>query len=824
MQNKYVIVHGHFYQPPRENPWTGEIEKQHSAYPFNDWNERIAAECYTPNTASRVLNEKNLINDIINNYEYFSFNFGATLLQWLEKHATNTYLSIIEADKRSRERFNGHGNALAQVYNHVIMPLANDDDKRTQIEWGIKDFAHRFGRQPEGIWLAETAIDQRTAEILMEYDLKFIILSPHQAEKIRAFNSQSWIDVSSGLIDTRVPYRIYYKDEKGKTNTKKHLDVFFYNAGLSSAVGFEHLLRDSVRFADSIQAAFDHWSPQKQAVIIATDGESYGHHEKNADMCFSSFVAREIHHRDFDLTNFGHYLEINPPQFEVVLKPGPNGEGTAWSCAHGVGRWARDCGCSDGGMFGWNQKWRAPFRESLEYLRDQANAIYANHLKPLCKDLTKMRNDYIDVILDPSKKDIFSKKHIKSTKKLKDSSLVFKLLEAQHYCQLMFTSCAWFFADISRLEPVQNLKYAARAIEILKEFSKKDIESEFLAILERAHSNVSEVPTGRDVYEKYVKPSVCSPEMIIGNYALESFILQEVKDMKMFSYTLHPVLHEKKTDGESPVYKGMVKLTNDRTGFTDNYIYYLFVPSYREMRCYILNSDESLEFNVSTVNTLEEKISSLAHHHFYSIKDLIGYDREYLMQLALKGEMQRLNRTFNEVYRKNIDLLETFKEYDLDLPNVLKEICSYALTHTMHKEVDRLHKKKSTRRECTDYATIRELYGYAHRLGLKINPLYLENDINGVIISKMEKLKKRLDKDLATSILEFLQFGEELALGLDHFQMQNIIYKLLTEDIFYIKPEINIKTSLESIAVLVKVAEKLSFNAQKFAQATAIDI
>ncbi len=824
MKNKYVIIHGHFYQPPRENPWTGEIERQDSAYPFNDWNERIAAECYTPNTASRVLNEKNLINDIINNYEYFSFNFGPTLLQWLEKHAQDTYQKIIEADKKSVDKNNGHGNAMAQVYNHVIMPLANDDDKRTQIEWGIKDFEHRFGRSPEGIWLAETAVDQRTVEILMEYKMKFIVLSPHQADKIRSFKSASWIDVSSGLIDTRVPYRIFHKDQKGKINPDRYIDVFFYNAGLSSAVGFEHLLRDSVRFADSIQTAFDRWSSQTQAVIIATDGESYGHHEKNADMCFSSFVAREIHHRDFAITNFGYYLEINPPQFEVILKSGPNGEGTAWSCAHGVGRWCRDCGCSDGGLFGWNQKWRTPLRESLNYLRDECNKIYQDQLGHLCKDLKRMRNDYINIILKPENKEEFLKKHLKALKKVENPSIVFKLLEAQHFCQLSFTSCAWFFADISRLEPVQNLKYAARAMEILKTFTSRNIESKFLNILEKAQSNVHDVATGKDVYQKYVLPSVCHPEMIIGNYAIESFIYQEVKDRKIFFYTLHPVLHEKKTDGSTPVFKGMVKMTNDVTGYVESYIYYLFVPSYREIRCYILNSDDSIEFNISTVDTLEEKIASLAHHHFYSIKDLIGYNRANLIQLALKEEMQRLNRTFNEIYRKNIDLLETLKQYDLGLPNVLKEICSYALTHSLYKEIERLKKKKSPKHEVSDYTSIKDMFLYGRNLGLKINPVALEEDISTVLISKMQALRKRLNKDIASSILDFLSLGEELGLQIDQFKMQNIIYQLLQEDILYLKPEKNIKTSLESIAVMVKIAEKLSFNAQKFAKKTAIDV
>lgn len=825
MKNKYAIVHGHFYQPPRENPWTEEIERQSSAAPFHNWNDRIAAECYTPNTSSRILNETGLINDIMNNFQFMSFNFGPTLMHWLKKDRPQTYEKVIEGDKLSMKAHNGHGNAIAQVYNHVIMPLAPDEDKRTQIEWGIKDFVHWYGRYPEGIWLSETAIDQKTVDILMDYKLKFIILSPYQADRIRAFNSRIWIDVSTGIIDTRVPYRILYKDEKGKVHHDVYLDVFFYDPRISSAVGFEHLLTDSVRYADRVQSAFDHWSDSGQAAIIATDGESYGHHEKHGDMCFSALVGREINNRQFKMTNFGHFLEMYPPHFEVELKQGPNGEGTAWSCAHGVGRWYRDCGCSDGGGYGWNQKWRGPLRDAFNFLRYETHSIFEQHLKKHVHDLKKMRNEYIDVVLNPKHKDEFLKKHLIHYYGFKDKSEVFKLLEAEYNSQLTFTSCAWFFADISRIEPVQNLKYAAKTFEILSEFTTKDLESQFLHILSKAHSNIPEFGTGKDIYNRFVKPYICFPEVIVGNYAIENYILDECKDRDIFYYTVQAILCEKKSEGTKPVFKGMVKLVNNKTLHVSDFIFYLFVPSYKDIRCYILNPDVSLEFNVSPVDTMEEKIAKLAGYRFYSLKDLIGYNKENLIQLALKEEMQRLEKVFETIYKKNVDLLETLEQYDLHLPNVLKEICSFALTNQINNEIQRLNKKKSTHsRVYSDYEKVRQLFLHGKKLGLNVSADFIEKNFNAIILSKLQDLLKKLDLELARTTFDFINIGDEMGLHLDYFHMQNIVYKLLKEEILYLKPTQNLKNSLECIRTILKIAKKLSFNIKNFTKIADLDI
>jgi len=238
----FLTIHGHFYQPPRENPWLEAIELQDSALPFHDWNERINKECYNPNSVSKIVDSRNRILDVVNNYEYMSYNFGPTLLSWLEHFAPLTYERIIKADIESIAEHNGHGNAMAQVYNHIIMPLANENDKRTQIKWGIRDFEYRFGRKPEGMWLAETAVDDDTLRILEENGIKFTVLSPYQADKFKQKGDKEWTDVSWGNIDPARSYRYYIKSAPGK-----FIDLFFYDGAISRSVASDELLKDGNR-------------------------------------------------------------------------------------------------------------------------------------------------------------------------------------------------------------------------------------------------------------------------------------------------------------------------------------------------------------------------------------------------------------------------------------------------------------------------------------------------------------------------------------------------------------------------------------------------
>ena len=386
----FLTIHGHFYQPPRENPWLEAIEVQDSAAPYHDWNERIAKECYSPNSASRIVDNRNRIIDIVNNYQYMSFNFGPTLLSWMEQFAPLTYERIIKADIESVQEHNGHGNAIAQVYNHIIMPLANEQDKQTQVKWGIRDFEYRFGRKPEGMWLAETAADDATLRVLVENGIKFTILSPYQADKFREEGAKEWIDVSWGNIDPARAYRYYIESDP-----KKYIDLFFYDGAISRSVAFDNLLVDGNKFNKRLMEGVSDCRNFPQLVHIATDGESYGHHTKFGDMALSFVLKIKAKDSGFTITNYAEFLEKFPPKCEVKIK-----QPSSWSCSHGVGRWKEDCGCSTGGKPGWNQKWRKPLRDALDYLRDEMIRIFEDNAPRYFDNIWEVRNKYVDVVLN----------------------------------------------------------------------------------------------------------------------------------------------------------------------------------------------------------------------------------------------------------------------------------------------------------------------------------------------------------------------------------------------------------------------------------------
>ena len=399
----FLAIHGHFYQPPRENPWLEAIELQPSANPCHDWNERVNNECYAPNSVSKVVNNKNEIICLVNNYEYMSFNFGPTLLSWMQQFAPLAYERIIKADMKSVEAHNGHGNAIAQVYNHIIMPLANELDKQTQVKWGIRDFETRFGRAPEGMWLAETAVDDDTLRVLEENGIKFTILSPFQAKAIKKLDENDWQDVSWGNIDPARSYRYYIKSAPGK-----FIDLFFYDGAISKSVAFDELLRDGNKFMNRLKDGISYDRNYPQIVNIATDGESYGHHTKFGDMALAYIMSMKIKDSDFTVTNYAEYLDKYRSDWQVDLK-----DVSSWSCSHGVGRWKEDCGCSTGGHAGWNQKWRKPLREAMDYLRDAVYPVVQKLGKDYFKDPIQARYNYIDVILDRSLSNVqkFQKKN-----------------------------------------------------------------------------------------------------------------------------------------------------------------------------------------------------------------------------------------------------------------------------------------------------------------------------------------------------------------------------------------------------------------------------
>ncbi len=479
--NKFICIHGHFYQPPRENPWLEAITYQESAYPFHDWNERINAECYAPNTRARILDEKGVVIERVNNYSKISFDFGPTLLSWMEFKAPDTYQAVLEADKISRETFSGHGSAMAQCYSHMIMPLADSKDKYTQVYWGIRDFEFRFKRLPEGMWLPETAVDLETLQIMADLGIRFTVLAPHQAGRL----------LDHGEMDINQPYSV-------RLGAGRSINVFFYNGALSQSLAFENILQDGKCFAEKLMQTDNTDGPQ--LLSVATDGETYGHHHKFGDMALA-FALKYIDDQvDARLTNFAEYLEKFPPQEEIEII-----EKTSWSCAHGVGRWSSNCGCETGGHPEWNQGWRGPLRKALDWFQCRADSIFVEVGKGLFKDPWEARNRYIDIRINRYDRDTFLAEQCQNSLDESKKVVVLKLLELQSNAMLMYTSCGWFFNDISGIETEQILLYAGKAIQLAEEISGEVLEPHFLELLELAESNVLEKGNGSQIYKNVIE-------------------------------------------------------------------------------------------------------------------------------------------------------------------------------------------------------------------------------------------------------------------------------------------------------------------------------
>ncbi len=501
LNNLFICIHGHFYQPPRENPWTGEIEKQNSAKPYHDWNERIYNECYKANSEAEIIDDTGKVVALVNNYELLNFNFGSNLLAWIKHKHPETYQKIIEADRKSISEHSGHGNAIAMCYNHMIMPLANLNDKITQIKWGLADFKYHFGRDSEGIWLPETGCNLETIEVLINEGIKYIILDTSQAAFYNKLGDDKWIDVNNGSINPKLPYRCY-----SGLNSSRYLDIFFYDGPVSKSVAFDDVLKSSENILTKILNAKDKEYTGNQIISVAADGETFGHHKAHAERTLAFFMKSLAPQNNLKIVNFGEYLELNPPEYEVKIKYGDNNEGSSWSCVHGVKRWKEDCGCGGGG--GWIQQWRKPLRETMDWLRDQIIVIYENMGSLLFIDVWKARNDYIEIMLYKSlaASNNFFKNNALRELSENEKQIAFKLLEMQRYSMLMYTSCGWFFSEISGLETVKILEYSAKAMEIVKELTGMDIEQDFIKRLDVAKSNIPKYKTGKGVYEQLVIP------------------------------------------------------------------------------------------------------------------------------------------------------------------------------------------------------------------------------------------------------------------------------------------------------------------------------
>jgi alpha-amylase/alpha-mannosidase (GH57 family) len=684
----YVCVHGHFYQPPRENPYLEAIELQDSAYPYHDWNERITAECYAPNAASRIVDSENRILKLISNYAHISFNFGPTLLSWMKEMAPKVYEAILQADKESQQRFSGHGSAIAQGYNHMILPLANRRDKITQVRWGIADFESRFGRKPEGMWLPETAVDTETLEILAEHGIKFTILAPRQAKRVRSKRSGRYHEVTGSRIDPAHPYL-------AKLPSKKKLSLFFYDGPISQAVAFEGLLSDGKRFADRLMSGFSNARQFNQLVHIATDGESYGHHHRFGEMALS-YALEEIQKNNLaQLTNYGEYLEKNANE-ELVVEIVEN---SSWSCEHGVERWRSDCGCNSGGH-AWNQQWRAPLRAALDWLRERLVPIFESRLSHYIRDPWASRDDYIRVILDRSEasRSAFFADHAVRELNPEEQTTALKLLEMQRHALLMYTSCGWFFDELSGLETVQVIHYAGRALRLAEECSGETIEPEFLEHLAQAKSNLAEHGDGARIYEKWVKPAVVDIPRVAGHYAISSLFESYPDAMRIYCYDVERLNYSLDAEGKMRLANGAARFKSTITGEFDDLAFSVLHLGDHNVSAGIQAaenfSDENQKKLVNAFGQADtaEVIRLLDHIYgkqIFSLRQLFRDEQRKIADLILKDSVNSAAAVYRTFFESQAPLMRFLNGLDIPVPNALKSAAEIALNNQLQQALER---------------------------------------------------------------------------------------------------------------------------------------
>ena len=816
---KYVIIHGHFYQPPRENPWLDVIESQPSAAPDHDWNERIYDECYRPNAYSRLLDKEGMIIDIHNNYQTMSFNFGPTLFSWLEQHHSATATRIIDADKLSVELMNGHGNSIAQVYNHIIMPLASRRDQLTQIRWTKHFFKQRFGRDPEGIWLAETAINMETATCLIEENFKFVILSPNQAESFRGLNSNSnWTSTSHSRLDTRRTYRIIPRDQAGNQTMPGHLDVFFFDEGLSKEISFGDLLKDAHTLGGRIKSCYDD-SFANQVVTIATDGETFGHHKPFGDMCLAYFLKKVAPQLNIVPINFGYYLELNPPQIEVSLR-NAFGEGTAWSCAHGVGRWIRDCGCKTGGDNVWKQTWREPLRRSIEKLQKQIDTHFESHMSSVVKDPWLMRDKYISC----NKSSWTQLKTLLETDSINqslDKDQVFacmRLLEAQKYILFSFTSCAWFFSEISGIEAMQNMAYACRALQLgIPTENQPQVLESFLFDLGLAVSNLPNT-TGRTLFERYILPFFNHDKVLAFTAAVHRAInIQTNQSFGLFGYRfqIEQVLQQKPG---MITYDGyIVNMENESTGEQKTSQVLISHRDYAEVTGWVIPYSDPGKIR----RDIPRPEAWMGHSDAiqYTLMDLFQISRQELESFILQKFARDTDVRFTAWMKKNELELDFLSRLNTPIP----DYCTAPLAYVLQEEWTRACKRMKTPGNEDDVFTeLLELTRLARQFAIKINTKESASVLENLLITEITNLSIELTTERCDRMRYLLNIVDRFKISVSKHRFEDIFHPILSKKVTQLhsevargikKDEVSQKSNNRELLIqLISFARRMNFN------------
>ena len=771
---RYLCIHCHFYQPPRENPWLEAIELQESAYPYHDWNERITAECYAPNASARLLDGEGRILAIVNNYARISFNFGPTLLSWLEERAPRVYQAVLDADKESAERFSGHGSAMAQAYNHMILPLANEADRRTQIVWGIRDFEHRFGRRPEGMWLPEAAADTRTLEMLADEGIRFTVLAPRQAGRVRKIGGRAWKDVHGGID----PSRAYLAKLPGR----KTIALFFYDGPISQAVAFEGLLNNGETFASRLLGGFSDQRAWPQLMHIATDGETYGHHHRFGDMALA-YALHHVESKDLaKLTNYGEFLEKHPPEIEVQIV-----ENSSWSCSHGIERWKSDCGCNSG-RAGWNQAWRAPLRAALDHLRDELAPKYQVEADELLASAWKARDDYAQVVLDrsPESLDRFFAAHARRGRELDEAERIraLKLLELQRHAMLMYTSCGWFFDELSGIEAVQVILYAARAIQLAQEIFGDHIEQNFLERLAQARSNLPEHGNGAEIYKKWVKPAAIDLPKVGAHYAISSLFERYEEKDTIFCYEIEREDHHLEESGRARLSLGRARVRS-RITREDALLSFAAihlgdhnisagVRPFQGQEAY----DEMLREGRAAFAAADfPQVIRVLDRHFggatYNLRSLFKDEQRKIVDVILNTTLEEAESALRQLYETHAPLLRFLSEMGAHLPKVFTIIAEFVVNSSLRREFES---------GFIDAERVRVLLEVARREQVSFDSAGLSYTLRHSVEAMIERLQRNPeDMPLLERLVEVVSMATSLPFPVDLWRSQNRYYELLRE-------------------------------------------
>jgi alpha-amylase/alpha-mannosidase (GH57 family) len=773
---RFVCIHGHFYQPPRENPWLETVETQDTAAPYHDWNERICAECYATNGAARIVNNKNQITRIVNNYARMSFNYGPTLLSWLVENAPRTYRMILDGERRSRKSYKGHSSAMAQVYNHIILPLANRRDRITQIRWGMADYQHHYGTAPEGMWLAETAADNESLELLAQHGIKFTVLAPHQCKRIRPLKEgANWAETANASVDTTRPYLVRF-------DSGVSIAVFFYDGPASRAIAFEGLLDSGERFAGRLKSGFKD-NAQPQLVHVATDGESYGHHHKYGEMALAYALRLLEEDKSVKLTNYGCFLEQFPPEHEAEIV-----ERSSWSCAHGVERWRSDCGCN-GGKAGWNQAWRAPLRKALDELRNALISLTEQEGAKLFKDVWEARDGYIDVVLDRSPQVVeqFFRKHQNRALTVAERVRGMELMEMQRHTQLMYTSCGWFFDDISGIETVQVIAYAARVLQLAREVfgeAAAPLEPTFLARLGEARSNVAAAGDGAKLYKEQVSTRELSLEQVAAHYAISSIFSTFAEETDLFCFRVWRDSYDVYSSGRGRLALGRVKIvstiTGKQQGFSFAVLHFGDQNITAAVKAYEPEDAAAYEAFASQAAGDVQRgdfpeairlIDSYYGHVDYSLTSLFTDEQRRIVQIILNSTLADIEKSLTTIYDEHASLLHYLSQAGLPKPPALTLAAGFAINAGLRRALES---------SPADQVQLRSFLALA-----KDNQVPLEVPTLSYIADQRMK-RAMVELQMSSGSLESLERAltlahmlVELPFELNLWQAQNIWYEIL---------------------------------------------